>query len=492
LNGILVALILLPAAAGLIELLACRLPSWRRFDGLWSLAGGVAALVCAGALTASVASGSHPVLEGAHLRADSLGALITLLASFLAVVGMAAARRHLRADIAAGKAKPEWLPILYGCCALFLAAANWTALTDNVIALYIAVEATTVATVPPVAFYRLRTSWEAAYKYLLLNTIGLTAALLGLAVLYAAAESSLGADALRLSALETAGPILPPLAAGLAGALMIGGFGTKAGLVPLHGWLPDAYQVSPPGFIALFSGIGTKIPLVALARVLPPLVAAAPDLRLLLMVAAAVTMVFGILAAFRQDDLRRLLGYSSVSQMGYIAMALAAGGAAGTAAAAYHIVSHGLIKALLFLAVGEAVLLTGTASISELSHRRVPSLVAGTFLLASLGLGGVPPMPAFWSKFQVFTAVAGAGYGWAAGVAVLTSLLTITTLVRAGARAFLLKSEGEGASQTAPRAAALPWTVGLLVLAVFAAGLFPAWITGFLSSAVPVVLMKGV
>jgi len=218
---------------------------------------------------------------------------------------------------------------------------------------------------------------------------------------------------------------------------------------------------------------------VALARALPPLMAAAPALRPVMLAVAAVTMLFGIMAAFRQDDLRRLLGYSSVSQMGYIAMALAAGGAAGYGAAAYHLVSHGLIKALLFLAVGEAVLAAGTAKISELSGRPLPPLIAITFLLASLGLGGVPPMPAFWSKFQVFTATAQAGYGWAAGIAVLTSLLTITTLVQAGARAFLLKPAGE----KAPRVASAPWTLALLVVAVFAAGLFPGWISGFLSTA---------
>ncbi|MBP2018899.1 hydrogenase-4 component F [Symbiobacterium terraclitae] len=487
-NGVLVALILLPAAAGLVELLAARLPSWQRFAGLCAHAGAAASFVCAALLTASVAAGGHPFVAGAYLRADSLGALVALLASFLTLVGIAAARRHLGAYVSAGRARPEWLPVLHGCSALFLAAANWTALADHVIVLYIAVEATTLATVLPVAFYRQRTSWEAAYKYLLLNTIGLTAGLLGLAVLYAAAEPVLGSEALRLSGLASVGRLLPPLAAALSGALLIGGFGTKAGLVPLHGWLPDAYQVSPPGFIALFSGIGTKIPMVALARVLPPLTAAAPELNLLLLVAAAVTMLFGILAAFRQDDLRRLLGYSSVSQMGYIAMALAAGGTAGLGAAAYHIVSHGLIKALLFLAVGEVVLLTGTARISEVSGRPLPPQVGWTFLLASLGLGGVPPLPAFWSKFQVFTAVAGAGYGWAAGVAVLTSLLTITTLVWAGARAFLLKPAHGGAVPSA----APPWTVGLLVLAVLAAGLFPAWISGFLASAASAVLTKGV
>jgi len=96
-------------------------------------------------------------------------------------------------------------------------------------------------------------------------------------------------------------------------------------------------------------------------------------------------------------------------------------------------------------------------------------------------------MPAFWSKFQVFTATAEAGYGWAAGVAVLTSLLTITTLVRAGARAFLMKPVGEKLERALPA----PWMIVLLVVAVFAAGLFPGWMSGFLSTAAAA-LAKGV
>ena len=486
-NTLMLVLILLPAAAGLCELLVPRLSSQRATAGLWALGGSALSFLCAALVMAQVAAGAELALPGAHLRADALGVIVALLASFLGVIGVAAARRHLRVDVEAGRAKAEWLPVLFGCCGFFVAAANWAALTDHLLVLYIAVEATTLATVLPVAFYRNRNSWEAGYKYLLLNSLGLAAALMGLTVLYAAAQPTLGAEALSLATLTAAGPNLPPLAAGLAGALLICGFGTKAGLVPLHGWLPDAYQVSPPGFIALFSGIGTKTPLVALARVLPPLMAAAPALRPVLLVVAAVTMLFGIMAAFWQDDLRRLLGYSSVSQMGYIAMALAAGGVAGYEAAAYHVVSHGLIKALLFLAVGEAVLVAGTARVSELGGRRLPPVIGVTFLLASLGLGGVPPMPAFWSKFQVFTATAEAGYGWAAGVAVLTSLLTITTLVRAGARAFLMKPVGEKLERALPA----PWMIVLLVVAVFAAGLFPGWMSGFLSTAAAA-LAKGV
>jgi len=404
-----------------------------------------------------------------------MGALVCLLLSVLGVLGLAYARRHLRHEVEAGRAQEEWLPMLFGCSGLFIAAGLWAALTDNLIVLYIAVEATTLATVLPVAFYRTRASWEATYKYLLLNTLGLTAGLLGLGLVYAAASPALGAEALSLAALARALPELDPALASLAGALLICGFGTKAGLVPMHAWLPDAYQMSPGGFSALFSGAGTKIAALALARVLPPLVAAAPALQQMLLVIAAVTMVLGIACAFRQDDLRRLLGYSSVSQMGYIAMALAAGGAAGYSAASYHMLSHGLIKALLFLCVAEVWQAAGTVSIAELSRRRSPRFLGPLFLLGALALGGVPPMPAFWSKFQVFTAVLGAGFPWAAGVAVLTSLLTITALVWAGARSFL---KGEEVQQRP-----FPWLLGLMVLVVFAAGLAPSFITHAAASA---------
>jgi len=513
----LLSLILLPAAGGCLEFLLGRPNPNKGSAGLWAVAAAAASLVLAIALTVQVAAGEKPSFPWMHLRADALGAIVALLTSFLGLVGLAYARRHLNAEVAAGRARAEWLPGLFGCSALFMGAAHWAALSDHLIVLYIAVEATTLATILPVAFYRRRTSWEATYKYLLLNTIGLTAGLLGLAILYAAAEPTLGTGALSLSALAAAGPQLPPLAAGLAGVLLICGFGTKAGLMPMHAWLPDAYQESPGGFVALFAGVGTKIALLALARVLPPLMGAAPVLQVLLLAIAAVTMLLGIAAAFGQDDLRRMLGYSSVSQMGYIAMALAAGGAAGYTAGGYHMVSHGLIKALLFLCVAEVYQATGTARISELRGKPLPRYTGPIFLLASLGLGGVPPMPAFWSKFQVFTATASAGFTWAAVVAVLTSLLTITTLVRAGARVFLLRPGHEGEEtvhdeatirgdapahdmaaaaamgpQGAAQATAFPWLLGLVVLVLFVTGVLPGWMTEFLGTAAQLLTAKGV
>lgn len=496
-----ILLILIPALGGCLEFLTGRRKAGSdqaeavSGAGRWAVLSAGLDLVLAVVSLVMLQSGHSLAFGGAFLAADGLRLTVATMASLLGLIGLGQARRHLAKEVAAGRAESARLPMLFGCSALFVAAVNWAALNDHVILLYAAVELTTIVTILPVAFYRRRTSWEAAYKYALLNTIGLTGGLLGLAVLYGAAAPVLGGQAFSLTALAAAGAELPPRAAALAGALILCGFGTKAGLVPMHAWLPDAYQESPGGFIALFSGVGTKIALVAMARVLPPLIAAAPALGTALMVVAGISMLVGIICAFGQDNLLRLLGYSSVSQMGYIALGLSLGTAAGAAAAGYHIVSHGLLKALLFLCASEVCQAAGTARISALAGRRHPRWAGTLFLLGAVGLGGVPPLPAFWSKFQIFAATAQAGHPWAAGVAVLTSLLTITTLIWAGARIFLSHAEEGGAQGPEEGTAAalpVPWLVAALAVAVFAAGLVPGWMTALLSRSAQILTAMGV
>lgn len=453
-------LILLPLVSWLAEFLPARGGAHRGYAGLPALAGCVLAFAGAVALVPALWRGE--AVAGATLRLDFLGCVVVLLASGLGAVTIAFARRHLATAGA----------MLFGSMGLFVSAAIWTALTDQLIFLFVALEATTLTTVLPVAFRRTSAAWEATYKYLLLNTLGLSAGLLGLVLLYAAASPALGGAALSISALAAGGVQMPPRLAAVAGALVITGFGTKAALVPLHAWLPDAYQEAPGGFSALFAGVGTKLALVAMARVLPPLVGAAPSLGTALAVLASLSMVVGVALTFVQDDLQRLLGYSSVSQMGYIALAVAVGGSAGYGAAAYHMLSHGLLKSLLFLCAAALCETAGTLRLSELRERRRNGPVRTLFLLAALGLGGMPPLPAFWSKLQIFAAAARGGLGWAAGVAVFTSLLTLVTMIRTYNQAF----GGEGDAAEAPTAGSA-WLLGLVAGAAVLAGLVPGWIT---------------
>ncbi|HYF94900.1 MAG TPA: proton-conducting transporter membrane subunit [Symbiobacteriaceae bacterium] len=338
---------------------------------------------------------------------------LVLLTTGLCAAAIAYARYYLK----------EHEPLIYLCMPLFAGAICWAALTEDLIWLYVAVELSTLASAPVIALR----SRAAACKYLLMNILGLTAALCGLGLIYAAAGSTRIADM----------GAMPPGAGALAGALLLVGLGTKAGLVPVHGWLPDAYEHCPGGFTPLFAGVGTKVALLALIRLLPPLIGSAPALAPVTVVLACITMVVGVAAAFGQDDLRRLLAYSSVSQAGYILLGIGVG---GLAAAQLHIINHGLLKAILF-AVAAALPVTSIAQNERLTQKPWAAVV---FLVAALGLGGVPPLPAFFSKFALFAAAARGGYGWAAGVAVGVSLLTITLLVRAGSRIFLTGGEKGG------------------------------------------------
>jgi formate hydrogenlyase subunit 3/multisubunit Na+/H+ antiporter MnhD subunit len=155
-------------------------------------------------------------------------------------------------------------------------------------------------------------------------------------------------------------------------------------------------------------------------------------------------MLLGITLAFIQDDLKRMLAYSSVSQMGYIVMGFGIGGYLGFYGAIYHMMNHALLKSLLFLCTGALLYTSGTTLISELQGKKQGKLTAICFFVAAFAVGGLPPLNGFWSKFTIFVAAAQAQNWWAVGVAVFTSLLTLACLVRAGYRIFLYQEDHHG------------------------------------------------
>ncbi len=235
---------------------------------------------------------------------------------------------------------------------------------------------------------------EAGIKYLVQSAVGSSFILFGIAITIAAT----GTTAI------TPNVITSPLAL----ILLLVGFGVKAALVPLHLWLPDAHAQAPSGISALLSGVVIEVALVALLRSLAMM---ALPVGGLLMTFGAVNILVGNLMALPQTQLKRLLAYSSVSHMGYIVLgfgiALYTGTAEAAQAAAFHLVTHGLMKALAFLAVGAFMLcLNGkTIQIMDLAGaaRRYP-LLALALTLALLSLGGMPPLAGFMSKWQIFTA----------------------------------------------------------------------------------------
>jgi multicomponent Na+:H+ antiporter subunit D len=183
------------------------------------------------------------------------------------------------------------------------------------------------------------------------------------------------------------------------------GFGVEAAVAPLHMWLPDAHPAAPSPMSALLSGIIIEVGSFAFIRLLGGILTLPSYVTLaqpVLAIAAVLTMFVGNLSALQQDDLKRLLAYSSIAQVGYILMGIAALTPNGFSASVFHIWNHALLKATLFLLAGVVTYLIGTRSLAQMAGlgRRSP-ILAALFGLSALAMTGVPPFGLFWSEFMI-------------------------------------------------------------------------------------------
>ena len=446
-ENIVLAVIAVPLGSALAAWLLGRWRSW--LAETLAVVGAAATLAIALGVSWTVLGGSGLALGWAPrsfwaLRIDGLSAVVILVIAGLGLLVMVYSLPHLRSLIRQGKTTEARLPLFYGLTMCFIGTMTWAAATDNIIVLFIAVEATTLASALLVAFYWNRRALEAGYKYLLLLTVGITFALFGCVLLYAAASgvpelSGYMEPMLMSHIFAHAGQIAAqaPSVLFLAMAFLIIGFGTKGGLIPFHPWLPDAHAEAPAPVSALLSGILIEVGIYALARTTAPFYLSVSAVQDVLIVLGGASMLIGIMLVAAEDDLKRLLAYSSVSQIGYVVLALGIGGFLGMFGAVFHIVNHAIAKSLLFFVAGAVEQATGKRRLSELANlRRYMPVTAACFFVGALAIGGCPPLNGFMSKLTIFLAAAGEGRWWAAGVAVLTGLLTLVVLMRVGVRVF--------------------------------------------------------
>jgi proton-translocating NADH-quinone oxidoreductase chain N len=278
--------------------------------------------------------------------------------------------------------------------------------------LWVWFEAMAVSSYLLVAFYHEQpASLESGVKYLVQSAAGSILVLLGIALVFAQ-TGTLNLDQIQAAAAVSANTT------GLlvAGALFLIGFGVKAALVPMHTWLPDAHSQAPSGISAMLSGVVIEAGLVALLRAIAPLVSVTLSWGTLLLAFSALNMLAGNLLALRQTQVKRLLAFSSLAHVGYMLLGLGiavyAGQAAGAEGSFFHLVNHGLMKGLAFLAAGALlyVLYIARGSHNPLTTadlagaaKRYP-LPALALSIAVLGLGGLPPLAGFTSKWQIFVA----------------------------------------------------------------------------------------
>ncbi|HNU81894.1 MAG TPA: proton-conducting transporter membrane subunit [Thermoanaerobaculia bacterium] len=356
---------------------------------------------------------------GDWLRLDAPGRLLLLLVSVLFLVCAVYAVGYL-------EQRPERENRRFTACMLaVLGAMSLVAYAQHLGLLWVGIEATTLASAPLVYFNRSARSIEATWKYLLISSVGIALALLGsFFVGYAALLGGGEASLLFPDLLARAGELSRPwLRTGFA--LLLVGYGTKMGLAPMHTWKPDAYGEAPGVVGAVLAGGLTSCAFLALLRFTQLTAAAGEGIyanRLLIAIGLLSMAVAGALL-LGQRDLKRMLAYSSVEQMGILA--LAAGlGAAATFAALLHLVLNAFGKAGLFLAAGNLHRAFGGKTTGEIrgALRRLP--YSGTvFLFGLFAITGSPPFGLFVSKLLIVQVALAAGRGWLAALFVALLLL---------------------------------------------------------------------
>ncbi|WP_039639453.1 proton-conducting transporter membrane subunit [Streptomyces sp. 769] len=424
-------------------------PARRSQVGDWAgLASPVVIVTCAALLAAQVRHGPAVIAYSGLLRADALTAWMLLVVGAVALVACASGPAFLMGERAArqatdrtamggssAQARSSAWRSYHALVHAFLAAMCLAVVTANLGVLWVAIEATTIVTAFLVGHRRTRTSVEAAWKYVVICSAGIALAFLGTVLVYYAARQAGVAEAWALDwpTLVARADRLDPAVTRLGITLVVLGYGAKAGLVPLHAWLPDAHSQAPAPVSALMSGVLLSVAFAAILRYRVIANAAlGPDFtRVLLAGIALLTLALAAALLLAQRDYKRMLAYSSMEHMSLIALATAVGSPLALAAALLHIAGHGLAKATAFCASGRILQLRETSKIGRVHGLFAQSPWLGAvFGLAVVALLGFPPFSLFASELGIAHAgfAAGAGIGWTMAAALLLALTAFAAL----------------------------------------------------------------
>lgn len=425
-HALVAAPLLLPMITALLAVLLPRQAATISLVGAITLVAAAAMLAAAVAMqgTLRTAFGDWPAPFGIEFVADPLGVSMVVMTALMAVVCLLFQRSGV-------DAAPE-SDVLHPLLHLLLAAVCGAFLTGDIFNLYVWFELMLVAAVGLLALGGRRDQLEGALKYFVLNALGTMLFLAAIGWLYARTGY------LNFAALEAAAGGLAATELALFAAALCLGFLLKAGAFPLFAWLPAAYHTLPAPLLALFSGLLAKVGVYAVLRILGDVFATAPDavFQVLGWVAVA-TMFAGVLGAAFHWDMRRILTFHTVSQIGYMLLAIALDSAAGRTGAMLYIVHHIIVKANLFLVAALIAREIGSYDLrlaGGLWARR--PMLALFFAIPALSLAGIPPLSGFWAKFiLVRESILLEHWAWAAAM-LIVGFLTLYSMMKIWFEAF--------------------------------------------------------
>jgi hydrogenase-4 component F len=340
----------------------------------------------------------------------SLDALGVLFFGLIALVGAAASFYsigYLRAEMDKGFVTADRVKIFYILLHLFLLAMFLAVASDNPIMAWISIEATTLSTAFLICFYKKPTAIEAAWKYLVINSVGLLLAFLGTMLFVALTLKGVSAGQwLDWHVILANAKNINPNLAKVAFIFVLLGYGTKMGLVPMHTWLPDAHSKAPVPVSSLLSGVLLSVAFFLILRFksVVDITAGKDFAQNLFIVFGILSIIVSSLIILRQKNYKRLLAYSSIEHMGITALGFGFGGI-GAFAGLLHIFYHGLAKSILFLSAGNIFLKYGSTKTRNVrgALQALP-VTGGLFLVGFLAIVGLPPFGIFFTEFNIFSA----------------------------------------------------------------------------------------
>jgi formate hydrogenlyase subunit 3/multisubunit Na+/H+ antiporter MnhD subunit len=480
-TALLLAAILTPVGAAVATLIA----GWRRVTATLIVFSAVTVLGCGVALGYGVGLGTRFELGGL-LRVDALTVTMLIVIGSVATLATWASIGYLNAELAHDHTDTRGARVYGALTAAFLAAMVVAVCANNIGVIWIAIEATTVITAFLVGHRRTRNALEATWKYVVICSVGIAIAFLGTVLLYYAAEhaGAPAAAALNLDVLTAHAGGLNPDITRLAGGLLLIGYGAKVGLFPFHTWLADAHSQAPAPVSALMSGVLLSVAFSVLIRIKPIIdTAAGPTfLRSGLLVIGLATLVVAALMLTVTPDIKRMLAYSSMENMGLIAIAAAAGTTLAIAALLLHVLAHGIGKTVLFLASGQLQAAHDSTAIADIGAAlRRSRLIGVSLAVGVIVLLGLPPFAMFASELAIVRSLVDARLTWVLGAGLLLIAVAFAALARNCGRILL----GDGPAGTpeiaVPRTVAAALVVG--VAASVALGVTAGPLTGLFTAA---------
>lgn len=402
-NAAILTLLSLPLAAGLATF---GVRSKRGFAEALAVVVGAIELMLALAIAFSDLGGAT---EGprAIVTYDALGSLFLLIVCTLGFAGLVYSSSYLRSEVEEGAIGPTRVRQYYALFHLFMFSMFLAAGSNNMILMWIAIEATTLASAFLISFFDRPASIEAAWKYIIINSVALLLGLLGVFLMAAIIDRAgmpLSFDPSTLRGLEG---LLPAGIVHLAFVFILIGYATKAGLAPMHTWLPDAHSQAPVPVSAMLSGALLNIALLGILRFKGIADAAVgPEFAGTALIGFGVlSIVVAALFILIQRQYKRLLAYSSIEHMGIVALGMGLGGAAAVAAL-LHALYHSLAKSALFLASGNIAHRFRSLDIADV-RGLLPNMrfTGPAFFVGLLAVMGLPPFGTFLTKFAIIVSL---------------------------------------------------------------------------------------